>query len=127
MGDVWAGDSGGRTILRVSGSRRAWGSPAASVTLDVPPGMDQGVLSFWYRMPEGGQVFIVRAVTAKEQMTLWHTDEPAAEFSRRWVDVGRCAGQVISLRFELWGAKGAPPGIVEIDDVIFGHVPVLDG
>lgn len=124
--DVEADVLDDRTLLRLSGQRRPWGSPAAIAALDVPPGMEEGVLSFCYRMPEDGQVFRVRAVTDEEQMTLWQVADREMDFVRVWIDMERYTGRRITLRFELWGEKGASPGMVEIDDVIFGHVPVLD-
>lgn len=113
-------------VLLLSGYRRPWGAPAASVSLNVPPGVTEGVFSFCYRITDvGGQMLRVRAITADSQRILWQTNTFASEFSRVWVDMSQYAGRRVTLRFELWGLKGAPGGVAEIDDVVFGNVPVL--
>ncbi len=116
------------SVLRLSGHRRPWGPPAASTTVDVPPNALGGVLSFRYRLTEvGGQTLRLRAITADGQELLWQTNAFTRDFTRVWVDMAAYAGQRVTLRFELWGPKGAEDGLAEIDDVIYGDVPPLDG
>lgn len=112
------------TVLRLNGRRYPWGSPAASLVLDVPSGLDAGVLSFYYRLPGDGQVLRLRVITAQQQQTLWQTNTMSESFTRIWVDLSSYGGQEIALRFELWGAKDSPASTAEIDDVVFGNVPV---
>lgn len=112
-------------VLHLSGQRRPWGPPAATIHLDVPPEMTAGVLSFTYRLLEDGQTLRVRVVTGEEQRTLWQTNAPGTDFTRVWIDMSTYVGQSISLFFELWGPKGSPASAAEIDDLILGNVPVL--
>jgi hypothetical protein len=113
------------TVLRLNGRRYPWGSPAASLMLDVPAGLDGGVLSFYYRLPGDGQVLRLRIITDQQQLTLWQTNTMSESFTRIWVDLSSYGGQKIDLRYELWGAKGSPTSAAEIDDVVFGNVPVV--
>lgn len=136
LGD-WAGISSGDiqqtitddpqhpTVLRLNGRRYPWGSPAASLNLAVPAGLDAGVLSFYYRLPGDGQVLRLRIVTAQKQQTLWQTNTMSESFARIWIDLSSYEGQKIDLRFELWGAKNSPASTAEIDDVVFGNVPAV--
>lgn len=115
-------------VLRLNGYRRPWGSPSAAVTVNVPPEMSDGVLSFTYRLTErGGQMLRLRAITAGGQALLWQTNAISPEFNRVWIDMAAYAGQQVTLVFDLWGPKGTAPASIEIDDVIFGNVPVLAG
>jgi len=120
-------DTAGRgAVLRLSGVRRPWGPPAAWVTVDVPQGMDSGLLHFEYRISEiGNQVVQLRVVTESSQTLLWESNTISPEFGRVRLDMSAYKGQTVMLRFELRGAKDARPATVEIDDVIFGNVPVL--
>lgn len=113
------------TVLRLNGQRYPWGSPAASLSLDVPAGFDAGVLSFYYRLPGDGQVLRLRVITGEQQQSLWQMNTMSEGFARIWVDMSAYAGQKIDLRFELWGAKDSPPSAAEIDDIVFGNVPVV--
>jgi len=113
-------------VLQLTGGRRPWGSPAASVTLDAPPDMVYGTLAFRYRLLQDGPVFRVRAATAAGQQTLWQTDAATPEWASMWLDVGGYAGQTVTLTFELWGPKGTAEGTALLDDVILGNVPPPD-
>lgn len=112
-------------VLRLQGGRRPWGSPAISTSVQVPPGMDAGVLTFVYRLPVGEQTLRLRAITDDGQRNLWRADRVTPHFARASIDVGAYAGQRVELRFELWGAKGTGGGIAEIDDVLLAAVPLL--
>ena len=37
--------------------------------------------------------------------------------------MGGLAGRTLDITFELWGPKGAHPGLVQIDDVGLGTLP----
>ncbi len=114
------------TVLHLGGRRRPWGQPAAWTTMEVPPSMLEGVLSFYYRLPKAGQTLLVRTVDAQGQQTVWQSNAITPDFTRIWVDMSAYAGQKIALRFEIWGPKDSGGGMAEIDEVIFGNVPVLD-
>lgn len=114
------------TVLRLNGRRYPWGSPAASLRLSVPSGLDAGVLSFYYRLPGDGQVLRLRIIGDQQQRTLWQTNTISEDFTRVWVELSGYGGQEIDLRFELWGTKASPASAAEIDDMVFGDVPVRD-
>jgi len=113
------------TVMRLTGQRRPWGSPTASLRLAVPSGMNEAILSFYYRLPGDGQIFRLRVVTEEEYQTLWQINAMSPEFTRVWVDVGAYTGQEIELRFELWGSKDSPASAAEVDDLIFANVPIV--
>ncbi|MBN1429486.1 MAG: hypothetical protein JXB07_14020 [Anaerolineae bacterium] len=113
------------TVLRLTGQRHPWGSPTASLKLDIPAGMDEAILSFYYRLPGDGQAFRLRVVTEQGHQTLWQINAMSPEFTRVWLDVGDYAGQTIDLRFELWGSKDSPASSAEIDDLLLANVPVV--
>ncbi len=113
-------------VLQLTGGRRPWGSPAASVALDIPPEMTYGVLAFRYRLLQDGQILRVRVTTSEEQQVLWQTSDLTPEWVSMWLDVAGLAGQPITLTFELWSPKGAPEGTALLDDVMLGNVPPLD-
>ncbi len=124
--DVEVKLDGGGSVLSLSGQRRPWGSPSASVSVDLPPDFTDGLLYFTYRLPDPGkQIFLVRMLTGSTQSVLWHTQESARSMTPVTVDVGQFAGETVTLHFELWGPKGAAPGTAEIDNLILGNVPVL--
>jgi hypothetical protein len=121
-------------VLRLQGVMRPWGPPAAATTVDVPPGWTGGLVSFYYRLDElqrpigSSQTppyLRLRAFTETEQDILWYATEPSADFQRVWVDMSAYEGQQVALVFELIGPKLGSEGAAEIDDVIFGNVPVL--
>jgi hypothetical protein len=124
--DVETGRDGGSSVLRLSGQRRPWGSPAASISVAMPPDYEDGLLYFTYRLPDpGDQTFLVRAITVGRQSVLWQSQTAVDDMTPVALDVGQFAGEPVSLRFELWGPKGAAPGTAEIDNLILGNVPVL--
>jgi hypothetical protein len=114
-------------VLRLSGHRRPWGAPAASLSVTVPQEMSGGLLSFDYRLPEGGQALRLRAVTLGAGVTLWQSDGAAADFTSVQVDMARFAGREVTLVFDLAGTRDAPPTSVEIDNVFYGNVPIVEG
>jgi hypothetical protein len=122
---VTSDDAQHPNVMRLNGQRYPWGSPAASLTLDVSTGLNAGVLSFYYRLPGDGQVVQLRVITDEQQQMLWQANAMSENFARVWVDMSAYTGQRIDLRFELWGTKGSPHSAADIDDVVFGNVPVV--
>ncbi len=112
-------------VLRLAGQRRPWGSPAAGITLGVPGDYTAAVLSFRYHLSSGGQILRVRGITDADQELLWQQTTPNDQLARVWFDIGQFAGQKLTIRFELWGPKGSPISFADIDDVVFGNVPIL--
>jgi hypothetical protein len=86
--------------------------------------LTEGVLSFSFRLLDGGSILRLRAITDKSQSTLWQTDMHLTQRARVWMDLGRLAGRKVTLRWELWGPKGASSGAAEIDDVVLGSVSI---
>jgi len=115
----------GQAVLRIAGQRRVWGSPAAEIEIAVPADYTDAALGFQYHLSESGQWLIARIVTGDSQQVVWQQSTPNPAFAREWFAVSQFAGQTIRLRFELYGPKGGPPAFAEIDDVVFGNVPVL--
>jgi hypothetical protein len=111
-------------VLRISGARRPWGTPSASVTLDIPPEFTDGLLNFSYRF-SGGQWLRLRAITRSNQGTLWQTESMMPEPAHVWIDVSGYAGQQVTLIFEIWGPKGSPISTADISKIIYGNVPTL--
>jgi Cellulase (glycosyl hydrolase family 5) len=116
-------ESSPQPVLQLSGQRRPWGPPAASITLSVPPEFSAGVLTFSYRLLGRGQTLRLRAIVGDQQLNLWQTDTLTNQRTRIWLDVAQLAGKTVSLRFELWGPKGVADTTAEIDDVVLGNVP----
>lgn len=112
-------------VLRLAGSRRPWGSPSASTTVDIPVGWPGALLSFYYRVPEGEPILRVRAITEEGQATLWQSTGNSRRFERVWVDMSSYQGQRVTLVWELFVEKGGVRAAAEIDDVVFGNVPEL--
>jgi hypothetical protein len=126
QGDVAIVRSEDNAVLQITGGRRPWGSPTASVTLEVPPDMVYGTLVFRYRLLQDGPVLRVRVAGPEGQTVLWQTDTSTPEWASMWLDMSVFAGQTITLTFELWSPKGAPEGTAQLDDVMLGSVPPLD-
>jgi hypothetical protein len=118
----WAGSRQPQPVLRLSGQRRPWGPPAASLTVKIPGGYTAGVISFTYRLLERGNVLRLRAISADEQAILWQTDSLMNQWARIWVDVSRYAGRELTFQFELWGPKGGAASTAELDHVIVANV-----
>lgn len=117
------------SVLRLSGQRRAWGSPSASVSFQVPRRLDGPVLSFRYRLPTDSQALLLTVVTEggrgePDVLTeLWQSQGATDSWEQVWFDATPFLGQQVTLIFSLRGPKGAPSGIAQIDDVSLGSVP----
>ncbi|NDJ34686.1 MAG: hypothetical protein GYB64_08445 [Chloroflexi bacterium] len=115
----------GEQLLQLAGKRSPWGDPSASVTVDLP-GYANGVISFFYRQPDAASHARLRAIHAEGSDVLWESVGPTPDFTRAFVDLTPYAGRRITLRFELVGrGKGVPSGILQIDHVLVGDVPIL--
>lgn len=115
--------SGG--LVRLASARQPWGNPALLVTLDLPADMQDAVIHFDYRMPAAGTILRLRAVTATAQQTLWYTDIPTENWERGRADLGRYAGQRLTLSLEMLAPKGRSGAYAEVDSVVLGNVPAL--
>ena len=113
-------------VLLLRGHRRPWGAPAASLSVTVPEEVSGGLLTFDYRLPEAGQAVRLRAVTLGAGSVLWQAEGTADAFTSVLVDMAHFAGREVTLIFELAGTKDAPPTSVEIDNVFYGDVPIVD-
>jgi hypothetical protein len=113
----------GEAVLQLTGSRRAWGAPSVSVQMEVPSDMDAAILGFRYRLTESPHALRVCVDSGAGCTPVWQSPGPTAEWSPGWVEMNGLAGQELTITFELWGPKGARPGLVQIDDVGFGTLP----
>ncbi len=123
--DVGVFGTGEGNVLMLRGHRRPWGAPAASLSVAVPEAMDGGLLTFDYRQPEAGGTLRLRAVTPGEGAVLWQSEGVAPAFTHVQVDMARFAGREVRLIFELAGTRDAPITSVEIDNVLYGNVPIV--
>jgi hypothetical protein len=126
-GDAGVYGTAAGNVLRLSGHRRPWGAPAASLALTVPEEVSGGLLSFDYHLPEAGQALRLRAVTLGEGATLWQSAGTTDGFTPVQVDMARYAGREVRLVFELVGARDAPLTSAEINNVFYGNVPIIGG
>lgn len=126
-GDVRTVGNETEAILQISGARRPWGSPGASVTVSIPAEMARPFLRFSYRIQEPGQSLRLRVVSSGQTQTLWQSSQITPAFAPVILDLDPLSGHSLTLVFELYGPKGAARGQVELDDVFLGSVPLLGG
>jgi GH35 family endo-1,4-beta-xylanase len=127
--DVSVAEVEDNPVLQLSGQRRPWGVPSASVSFDVPRRIDDPVLSFRYRLPTEGQQLLVTVIQRGERgdpdvlTRLWQSERPTNTWERVWFDATPFVNKEIEVIFSLEGPKGAPSSLVQIDDVALGSLP----
>lgn len=110
-------------MLSISGHRRPWGAPSASVTVTIPAEVADPLLMFNYRMPDAGQTLRLRVIDGASQRTLWAQNSEALSFAGVHLEMGAYRGRTITLVFDLWGPKNAIATEAVIDRVQLVDVP----
>jgi hypothetical protein len=122
-------NSNGDLTLQLAGQRRPWGSPAISVSAKLPRKLDDPVLSFRYQIPTDGQALVLTIISRGGRgepsvlARVWQSEGTTSTWERVWFDASPYLGKQVEIIFSLEGPKGAPPGIVQIDDVTLGSLP----
>lgn len=109
--------------LLLSGQRRAYGTPAIELEVQVPLSYQSPVLTFDYTFDATAHTLRLHTEDVQGRRTLWSTEMAQDTLRHVVVDLPDTSGETIMLRFELLGSKVSQASQALLDNIYIADVP----